>query len=89
MIEGSRLPFGGSVSWFGNNIVFWVLSSVTVLCPCVLGTRLRHLLFSPCVCSQRCFVAYHSLQAYMCVKNTGLKKKRVFVYTVFTDSVYR
>lgn len=79
-MEGSSLLFGGRVSWLGNSIVFWVLSSVTALCPGVLGTTLGHLLFSPCVYSRRCYVVYHSLQARMCVKNTGLKKIRGFLF---------
>lgn len=76
MMEGSTLPFGGRVSWLGNSIAFWVLSSVTVLCPCLLGTPLRGLLFPPRVCSQRWYVAYHSLQACKCLKNTCLKKNK-------------
>lgn len=50
MKEGSRLQFGGRVSWLGNSVAFWVLSSVTTLHPCVLATTTEiFVLFSLCL----------------------------------------
>lgn len=49
MMEGSTLPFDGGVSWLGTSVAFWVLSSVTILCLCVLVTTLTFTLFSLCL----------------------------------------